>query len=305
MQRRSTLSLAIACCYLQLRFTPAYSELVADDTPFARESLSHYDEDVQSLIAIVVDESPAPNAPRQVFQAIVELGRMRSRDAVPCLIPWLTIRHEGNGVIIDDIDRHHLYPAAESLVSIGYPARSELAKILQDPGQPNLAKQTAVWCLLEMEGRMRDQNEVELCRDLALVRLTRRFENPQLSEEERASLLESIEYMENYQVAAELMYTPVFVTLLMPNGVVGDKYHEVIQIGPAPENPSDQILSLELADEGALPQGLSLDPDTMTIQGTPEMSGEFTFTVRATSRNDDPQSVYSYDSFRDYTIVIE
>ncbi|MFJ4253483.1 putative Ig domain-containing protein [Microbacterium sp. NPDC090003] len=83
---------------------------------------------------------------------------------------------------------------------------------------------------------------------------------------------------------------PVIVTPTLPGGTVGQDYSQVAETtGPGP-------ITLAVT-AGALPPGLTLDPTTGVVSGTPTTAGSYTFTVTATNQ-------YGTDT-QGYTIVID
>lgn len=85
---------------------------------------------------------------------------------------------------------------------------------------------------------------------------------------------------------------PRIVTERLKNGTVGVDYEDVVVAVGDP----DPTMSLDEASADSLPPGLGFDIETGKLVGTPEQSGEFTFTVRATNE-------YGSD-VRTYTVTI-
>jgi hypothetical protein len=82
----------------------------------------------------------------------------------------------------------------------------------------------------------------------------------------------------------------------LPNAVVGDTYDQTVSASAAP--PPDALPYKFAVTSGALPNGLSLNPDTGRITGPPlTTAGTFNFTITATDANGCPGS-------RPYSIVI-
>jgi alpha-tubulin suppressor-like RCC1 family protein len=69
---------------------------------------------------------------------------------------------------------------------------------------------------------------------------------------------------------------PIITTLTVPGGVVGDDYSTTI------EATGDGPIVFALVS-GTLPPGLTLDPATGIISGTPTTSGTYSFTISATN----------------------
>jgi hypothetical protein len=62
----------------------------------------------------------------------------------------------------------------------------------------------------------------------------------------------------------------------LPNGTVGAAYSQTLSASPAGGNYSFSVSA------GSLPSGLSLNPATGSLSGTPSVSGTFNFTITAT-----------------------
>ena len=84
--------------------------------------------------------------------------------------------------------------------------------------------------------------------------------------------------------------SPYIITTTLPDGTVDVAYSEILDFIGTPD------VTLSITD-GALPDGLDLDPVTGKISGTPTADGTFTFTVTATNAKDPAYS-------RELTITI-
>jgi len=81
---------------------------------------------------------------------------------------------------------------------------------------------------------------------------------------------------------------PVISTTSLPDGTLGAPYSQVVE-STGDEAPSFAVTA------GALPAGLSLNPVTGEISGTPTASGAFTFTVTATNSEGTDDQALSID----------
>ncbi len=89
----------------------------------------------------------------------------------------------------------------------------------------------------------------------------------------------------NYSLA--IVAAPVITTTSIPDATAGIAYSQTITAtGSGP-------ITFALASGSALPAGLTLDPTTGAISGTPTTSGSFTFTVTATNATGTDSRAYT------------
>ncbi|MFZ7102469.1 MAG: putative Ig domain-containing protein [Peptococcaceae bacterium] len=83
-------------------------------------------------------------------------------------------------------------------------------------------------------------------------------------------------YTVNFTLGAAPGTAPTITTTFLPGGTVGTSYNAALAV------MGDTPITWGI-DSGNLPDGLTLDPDTGIIGGTPAVDGTFNFTIKATN----------------------
>jgi zinc protease len=102
------------------------------------------------------------------------------------------------------------------------------------------------------------------------------------------------------QLITSVPQGPEITTTALPNGVEGRPYNEVLQVSGGTPPHTWSIVG------GSLPDGLTLDPSTGIISGTPTSPGvgTLTFTVRVTDNQSAGDTIYVFGGQHDAYVVL-